>query len=256
MFLSDLHLTHKRPVARPNDDWYEVQKKTLLYIRDEYIKHKIDRMFIAGDIFHSAIVKPSIENLFLECFQGLKISAIPGNHDTQYASIEDIKDTSYGVVSRDFLPIPDNIILLHKYIVPTKEDIPFYMKHCETAENLSNLYPDKIVVVGDNHKAFSYKNVVNCGCIIREGIDEEEYEPRVYIYDTESFIVPIPEYGELSSVHLEAKKHSDNLKEEFFFKLKEGEKFTFNFVKDCKNFLTKSGLNDKIQEVIKKYLGG
>jgi len=84
---SDLHLSHKPPIARSKEDWYQVMKRYLKQLRILCFRNSWDssggryypKVICAGDIFDKWNSPPELINFAIE--QLPSMYAIPGQHD-------------------------------------------------------------------------------------------------------------------------------------------------------------------------------
>jgi DNA repair exonuclease SbcCD nuclease subunit len=92
--LSDLHLSHRPPLARScEEDWYRVQHYYLAQVERIRSQYNVPCL-LAGDIFHSwkepsECVNFALKRLPRECL------GIPGQHDLPYHRYDDIDRTPY-----------------------------------------------------------------------------------------------------------------------------------------------------------------
>jgi len=92
--VSDLHLSHRPPLARMAEpDWYDVMKRHLLEIESVAEKHKIPVVY-AGDIFHKYNPPPRLIAFALKYLPSGW--AIPGQHDLPHHVYENMDRTAYG----------------------------------------------------------------------------------------------------------------------------------------------------------------
>jgi DNA repair exonuclease SbcCD nuclease subunit len=92
-FCSDLHLSHKPPVARAVEpDWYAAMRRP---IADLAKRSRKDRAFVvcAGDIFHHW--NEPVELVNWAARELPDMYSIPGQHDLPYHRYEDIEKSSY-----------------------------------------------------------------------------------------------------------------------------------------------------------------
>lgn len=88
-----------------------------------------------------------------------------------------------------------SILILHKMVVTEK--LWFGQEDYVHAHSLFAQFPEvDLFVCGDNHKSFTVQGdarrgrvgryVVNCGSLMRSGIDQVEHRPVAYVYDTDT----------------------------------------------------------------------
>lgn len=76
-----------------------------------------------------------------------------------------------------------NILVAHTMVIKNKKLWPGQTDY-KVARQLPNLGYD-LVVTGDNHQAFTWKNqVINCGSLMRMRSDQDKHHPTFAIYDT------------------------------------------------------------------------
>jgi len=95
VFVSDLHLSHRAPIARSvEEDWYGVQARYLAQL--ENIAGGLP-IVCCGDIFDKWNAPPELINMALDCIpKGMW--AIPGNHDLPSHDYDQIKRSAYGTL--------------------------------------------------------------------------------------------------------------------------------------------------------------
>lgn len=216
---SDIHLSHKPPLARSNDeDWYGTMKEYLGQLRALQRKHDCP-VFIAGDIFHTPDSPAELINLALRALPD-RTYAIPGQHDLPLHNYADIKKSAYWTLveagkvnnlepGRNSAGLDISVYAFpwgHK-ITPPEDDDEYEFKlaliHAYVwdrknkyrgAPQEQELYPNvaqsldgyTVAAFGDNHKGFWYMAsehgdpwIINCGTFIKRRMDEIDYEPQV-----------------------------------------------------------------------------
>ena len=202
--ISDLHLSHKKPLARgPERDWYAVMERQLRELCE--IKKSLGNIPIiaAGDIFDTYNEIPELVNWCFEHFPFMY--AIPGQHDLPYHNYDHSHRSSYGILSNagmlcDLPPgrpfkVPDSEyqIYLHAFpwgvkVTPLEEEtfrdsfhIAIIHKYiwkkgfgytgAATANRVTALKKQvtgyDFAVFGDNHQGFQTGTIVNNGTFIR-----------------------------------------------------------------------------------------
>lgn len=211
--VSDLHLCHNRPVARADEDWYEVMDRYLENLFNLQEKHKCP-LFISGDLFDKWNSPPELINLLLKYKSAYPIYGVPGQHDLPYHSYKDIHKSAFGtLVESEFLrllspgvtlkcdngfcytgfpwgseitapskcPGP-NIAIVHAYIWKDQTN-----KHKDAPGGLQvNSYAGKlkdydVAFFGDNHIAWESAKAINCGCFIPRKLDEKKLQPSCWL---------------------------------------------------------------------------
>ena len=208
VFVSDIHLSAKPPALRhlePN--WFEAMARPIREMRR--LAEKLDVPVIAaGDIFD--FWNPPAELISFAIQELPKLYAVPGQHDLQNHSYEDIERTGYwtlveaGVIDHIEPGAPKRVGDLELYGFPWK----FPITPCErfdndyfkiavahvycwsgqhkymTAPDTNNVKNFKLsgydaVVTGDNHKGFVAGKVCNTGGFIRRHKPDLEREPFI-----------------------------------------------------------------------------
>lgn len=192
---SDWHLRADRPRCRLDENWLLSQKVVVKQI----VKAANDNdaaLCIIGDLFHTPVVPPRIAIMFLHLIKKAKeVYIIPGNHDLPYHSWDNVNDSTIGIILKtNFVTCLDSpasdMVFLHQLVFKSKNDAPPNSKGTTAAELLDK-YPDyKWIFTGDNHQSFIYEEegryVINPGCILRQKADLKNYQPKVFLIDTES----------------------------------------------------------------------
>jgi hypothetical protein len=180
---ADIHLRDNKPRCRPKDeDWFEVQKQSLLFLYQQAEKHKAD-VCVCGDIFHYETVSNKLLNMCLNIILGSKQKTyiLPGQHDLQFHSLDSIDKTSYGVLhniakeGNTQLRLMSEIGMSAPFGVDVFEGVEngLYFTHVLTmpvrknwmgsisgiyAGDLLDKYPkSNVIFCGDNHLGFFYE---------------------------------------------------------------------------------------------------
>lgn len=277
IFCSDLHFSHKVPVARSvEEDWYEVQGGYLKQLLDLGEKHKAP-IIVAGDIFDKWNAPVELTNYLIQRIH-TPIYAIPGQHDLPHHSMEIMEKTAYwnlvcaGKIinievefpqvidnlriwafpwGTDLSPCPKdnglmiNIALVHKYIWKKGYTYPDAPEENEIHNISKKLKGYDVSVFGDNHKGFlvklqQYVWLLNCGTFMRRKIDEKEYKPSVGLYYSS---------GEIKLYYLDTKK--DKFLDSSELKNILSEKNFISFMEEL-NALTDTGIN--FEESLRKVM--
>ena len=99
---SDLHFSDTPPTLRKNEvDWYQTQYNTFQQIKDftKNLEFEVP-VLIAGDIFDKWDSPASLINMVIDCFKGLKVYAVPGQHDLPMHNFERIEDSAYWTLAK------------------------------------------------------------------------------------------------------------------------------------------------------------
>lgn len=212
---SDWHLSEKPPVARSaEEDWFETQKRYLRQIGVLSRRHGIAGIPIicAGDIFDKWNSSANLINFAIS--EMPHVYAVPGQHDLAHHNYENIRKTAYwtlveagkvtdlrhgstlGMGVQDLVlhafpwnheirprEVPSSLCLhiavIHCYIWKKGFGYPGAPKDKRVGSLLPRLKGYDVAVFGDNHLGFQYKNIFNCGGLMRRKSDEINYAPGV-----------------------------------------------------------------------------
>lgn len=224
---SDIHLSHKPPVARSLEkDWYAAQGDQLGQAINLANEHECP-LIVAGDIFDKPMNPPQLVNWAMEKFAEVRygVYTIPGQHDLLHHSIEDIKKTSYwtlalskaiyhmsgvsGYVNKTtkikLHPFPwgtnpsplktpregsIHIAVCHRYIHKFQHSFPGADPNLSVANTLPFLKGYDAAIFGDNHSGFKAHQIFNCGALIRRNQKERYFASRVGLIFKDETIKP------------------------------------------------------------------
>lgn len=248
VYTADNHVQSTIPACRL-DDFTQTQMRKLQFI-DNIAKERNAIILNGGDITDSSNGKNTIgaiatNNILLKYY--FESWGILGNHDLLNKSLKFTEESlisslisinrfhhltepftfpgtnvtiypyNWGIelqhaeVNKDHF----NIAISHQYVTE-KEDI--VMKHSDkgrVGHTLLDEFPEyDLILTGDNHKRFtSEKNgriLINPGSIFRLTDDQKDFEPGVFLIDTDTKeyeLIKIPiEKGVITNVSLEEKK--------------------------------------------------
>lgn len=215
----DLHIRSTTPRARI-DDFQSEQIRKFQFICDK-AEEKDDIILIAGDMFDTPRVPMStvLAVMFILNHCTSPVLAVTGQHDRYFHS-KDLTNTPIGLLQEagcltiidnekvlgvtgcgweNELPVSQsgNILLIHKSI--TKDTPPFFLEDAISSFDASEMFSGfRYIVAGDYHQSFRaehYGNdVVNCGSMMRQNIDQQKHEPTIYRIDrtgVEDIKIPI-----------------------------------------------------------------
>jgi DNA repair exonuclease SbcCD nuclease subunit len=279
---ADLHLRSDVPRCRAETEteWLMFQS----YCLDLIMQHD-EPIFIAGDIFDKARVHDRVVSMFIGSLRGnSKVAIMPGNHDMEYRS-PNMLNTSYGILDtlcgisdtlysietfHNMLPYGkttkedikgdtiSDILFLHTLTFEKEDDVPFGVKHYDTAESLLRKYPHKIIVVGDMHKPWAVKKgnrlVINCGSMTIQSVNEADYTHGYWKVNEDTLqhsFHELPKGRIVEDKFLEKQAAKDERITAFVESLKGKETITLDFFQNVKNRLTKVGnntINKKVME--------
>jgi hypothetical protein len=205
---SDIHLSHKCPVARSAEpDWYMAMKRHLIQLSDLSVKYNAP-IICAGDVFDRWNSPPELINFAIDNLPDMY--AIPGQHDLPNHVLEDVHKSAYWTLVEQGTLVDLNISLMINddlYLFPfpwgtdikppdagtlSKIKLAVIHKYCwmqgssfpGAEEGHISAYRKQLkgydaAVFGDNHKGFISGKVCNCGSLIRRSIDQIDYKPFV-----------------------------------------------------------------------------
>jgi len=195
--VSDIHLSHKCPVARSAEpNWYDAMARTLGQLTDLKEQYGDVPILCAGDVFDKWSSCSELTNFAIKNLPTMY--AVPGQHDLSLHSYEDIKKTSYWTLVEEgtiinlspdpgFLLLGDNLSLFGvpwgfdvgeasrnaKCCAKSEEDITVAIIHqylwrnrcgypgAPEESNISSLGDSLLgfdaAIFGDNHISFTAK---------------------------------------------------------------------------------------------------
>jgi len=212
---ADWHIRATAPECRL-DDFLSAMWRKVEAVFDLAKTHNCP-ILIAGDIGH----RHQWPNWLIEKFirlinrYGATIYAIPGQHDLPQHNLALKQKSAYGILVEGNHIIEDIKIIIHlgrkidsfpfgiglrhsekkepyiamthQMVIEGKPDWPGQQAY--SAAGLLKKYPEyKLILSGDNHKAFTvkYKNrlLVNPGSLTRTTAIQADHKPRVYLWDS------------------------------------------------------------------------
>jgi len=292
IILADLHLTGNTPIARL-DNIEETWKRKLKFILDYADKNKMS-ILVGGDFFDKPRDWKTLSEVIrlLDDYKGVGVLSIFGQHD-QYLYSKDRYSTSLGVLIESGLirelneyptqfkdvsiygaswgqeiPKPEgiiNILVIHKSI----SDAPLFPgQEYTNAEMFLKNHPEyQFIICGDFHRRFVFladigRILVNPGPLLRMEATEYnmEYEPKFAVLDTETQIVDWidiphePAEKVLTRRHIESKKETENMLDDFIKNISVDHKITFSFKENLQEYLTKNEIKQDIINIISKVM--
>jgi len=263
--VSDWHLRPDRPLCRTDIDWMETQRQNIREVVALANKNEA-HILNAGDIFDAPRMPPNVITLLLQELQNLngKMYLIGGNHSIQYHKQEFLMESSLGILACmdspkiEYLECTDSsedgrfeqwvkkngqdIAIIHTLTFKKESDIMFGMR-AVSAQSLLDKFSDyTYLITGDNHTSFVYdgstderdRYVINPGCLNIQTADHKDYDPCVYLIDTESnkrpVKIPLTPYHEcVTDNHLVEKRERDDRISAFIDAANKGGKVKLNF---------------------------
>jgi DNA repair exonuclease SbcCD nuclease subunit len=259
---ADWHLRGDKPRCRLDEDWKETQREILEFIFEIAFKNNAN-IIHTGDFFNSSHEPDWVKNMVLNIISRRKniiLFLLAGNHEIPYHNFEYINDSTFGVlwnmVNNSNIKSLEELGLCLHYGFPLsyngnnnydkvfvhkltyKNNIPPFIKGAVTAQELLDIFKNsKYIITGDNHKRFIYENegryVINPGCIMRQTVDEINYDPSVYLIDFETEeiqTIKIPDKIEMvTDEYLVDKKKIDERIQSFVELVKDKKGLTLSF---------------------------
>lgn len=279
---ADWHLRSDLPLCRLDENWINTQKNVVNFIITKTNEFNAD-LIIAGDLFDVPKVSPIILNMFLNEIKNLKTTChiIAGNHSLLWHKEENIMESTIGALTT--LPsnypinylfcndksengifehstiLNDKITIVHTLTFPTANDIPFGFKG-QSAQQLIEKYNTPIIITGDNHKNFIYKQnnkiVINPGCITIQTADLIDYKPIIYYINDETMEIKeiqLPNNVSLiTDNHLKQQKIRDERIQTFIETIKSNNKMTLSFIDNLNKALESNNINEEIINIIEE----
>ncbi len=220
--LGDLHLRATRPANRIDDYVNSTQWEKLQQAFETFQEEECMFILQPGDWFDNYGKDPySVTNstIALLMLYRIPIYMVFGQHDIKFHNktlidipIQTLNQTDlihqipndkpetiklggkkklkiYGANWGDSIPKArrqknvTNILLAHTMVIKNKKLWPGQTDYT-FARKLPE-YGYDLVITGDNHQAFTYKNkVINCGSLMRMRSDQHNHQPMFAIYDT------------------------------------------------------------------------
>lgn len=221
VLVSDIHLSHKPPLARSAEpDWYAAMARQLRELKE--LAEGIP-ILCAGDVFDKWNSPPELINFAIDELPHMY--CVPGQHDLPHHNLEDIRKTAYatlvkaGVITNIVEPVVIAGSRIVAYGAPWGRSIPspepikgklqvlvahmychkngFGFPGAPKEQNVTVLSHDTncfdAAVFGDNHKGFLYKErILNHGTFYRRKMDEVNYQPQVGLLFRDGTIQRIP----------------------------------------------------------------
>lgn len=223
--LGDLHIRSSKPTCR-KDNYYEKQFEKLSQAFDTFVDNECRFIIQPGDFFNNygkdpySIVYDAIAFLML---YRIPVYLVFGQHDVKFhnTSLTDIPiqilNKTNLVHKLDYTPTspaqymneiihvygsnwneswPEKltrtrkestkILVTHEMIIKSKKLWPGQTDY-KIARKICDDSKFDLIVSGDNHQSFSYKNrLINCGSLMRMREDQWDHKPIYGIYDTQT----------------------------------------------------------------------
>lgn len=288
----DWHLTEHRPKNRI-DNYHRTQFNKIRYILKTCKKHN-SIILQPGDFFDSYRVSDNLKRKYITLFKKYQIPilTIPGQHDLRHHNF-DLNNTPLGVLNAanslmvvDLIklgsihvygagwekPIPKienkdafNILITHRMVINNKK-LWEGQDDYTSASHLLRTTKFDLIVSGDNHNSFVYKNnnhrmVINCGSLMRSSSNQVNHKPRFYIYETatraiEKHYIPIRN-SVIKIDEIEAEKEKNERLESYIKQLShkvEIKDLGLDYKKNLINFVKKNKIEKEVKNKINMVL--
>lgn len=286
LITADWHIRKTKPICRTDEDWIKTQFEAVEQVFELAVKYKAD-VCIVGDIFHSN------SDTDFECLQliqnfakklkenKLHLFILAGNHDLLYHSSLNMNRSAVGILfrSENIFPLSElgenvsatnfdeevkdaEIVFRHILTFESEKDLPPNVE-AKTAKDLLKETPSaKWIFTGDNHHSFHYekngKHVINPGCLLRQAVDFIDYEPCVFLVDTEKekvlqkFIIDNKEFVDNSYI-LKQEEREERIGE-FVESLKNTKSISLDFLENVKVALMNNKLSKELVSTVEELL--
>jgi hypothetical protein len=275
------------------DNIEETWKRKLSFIFDYATKERIP-ILVAGDFFDKPRDWKTLSEFLklIANYLDISIRSIWGQHD-MYLYSKDRYSTSLGVLVKSGLvgeltdtypvmgrklaiygcswgqeiPKPNgdyNILVIHKNI----SDAPLFPGHEYTnAEMFLRSHPEyNAIVCGDIHKRFLFQKdgrfITNPGPLLR--MEATEYNmttvPKFAVLDIDNqnldwvSIPHEPSSIVLSRTHIENKKETENMLDEFIKNVSVDHKITFSFKENLQEYLIQNKITQRVKDIISEVM--
>ena len=200
----------------------------------------------------------------------IKANVISELDDTKFTEYSEVTGPIYiyGCSWGQEIPKPEkgsiNILVIHKNI----SDAPLFPGHEYTgAELFLKSHPEyHVIICGDIHKRFFFQKngriIVNPGPLLRMEATEYNmaYDPAFPVLDivnqsVEWVTIPHESSGAvLSRKHIENKKETESMLDEFIKNVSVDHKITFSFKENLQEYLTNNNIPQDVKNIISKVM--
>lgn len=299
LLTGDWHIRDDVPVCRTDVDFFATMMQKVRFVVQTAIDRGVTAIIHAGDLFDRGRPVQS-QMLEIELMEALKplhkeaihFLAVPGNHDLPYHSMKELERSSFGVMCRSGYvqnlhdvsfrqeglevvgvgwgyELEDttwvvkglHVGVWHGLVTKTSGEIPGSL----SAENV--LRKNKgydLIVTGDNHQQILEKVdsrlLVNPGSLLRMSIDEVDFEPVVFLYDSEDkslekIRVPIQQ-SVISREHKDLVEARDQKIAAFVESMRTDYEVGLSFEKNLEEYIRENGTPKPVEELVWEVVGG
>ena len=267
---ADLHLREDQPECR-TDDYFKAQHEKIKWLYNlKAEKGNPGVILCAGDIFHKAKVSKRFE---IFCMKELpQMYCIPGNHDLPSHSINEIENSSIGILEGageiEIFKTPlDTIYKFESYGMKIgmihsllHRDNPVKVEGKIISTKAIKILKDNpdcdIILSGDNHQTFieewEGRFLFNPGSMMRMTAAQIEHEPCVILFDAKTKDYKYECFpfvgGEVSRNHIEKKEKHDERMSRFVENMNTDFSMDIDFVKNIELFTKKNKQRKPVQE--------
>ena len=207
--MADLHIRGNTPEMR-KDDYTKAQWQKLKNVVRYANKNDYPLIVVAGDVFDSPNVSYSVLNKtadIINSFYGHWVF-IYGQHDLIFHNYELRAGTPLATLAKlpnVYIAEADNQLVLNGMIIhgaswginPPETECDLLLVHkliTRTSSNMTGAVTAReflahiktearLIISGDNHQTFRYKNLINPGSMMRMSINQTDHEPGFFIVD-------------------------------------------------------------------------
>jgi len=287
----DIHLREDTPECRI-DDFFSEQAKKIEWLYDLQEKYNCP-ILDAGDLFSKS--KPS-HYLTQWAIRNLpnNFHTVPGNHDLPNHNVSLLNKSALGVlVAAGITTVKNKPFFLYKTkVYPFAWGDELYpVQHNKKTRQIAlchvmtymgeSPWPNcrdphakllmrkmkgyDLIITGHNHKAFVIEShtsgqlLVNPGSLMRSSVDQIDFKPRVYLWDSnknkvEPVYVPIKK-NVITREHVDKKKNKDERINAFVEKLTDDLDISSSFIKNMEEYFATHETKPLVQEIVWKALG-
>lgn len=268
---ADWHIRPDRPRCRKDEDWEQFQICSIRKIV-AIANSRGCPLYIIGDIYEKAVVPERLVIMVIRELSMVRhdVYIVPGNHDLPYHSIDNIDDSSIGVINalidkyKFNTPSEAGCVFEHRLVFPDSKSIPHGVD-APTAAELLDEYDSSIkwVFTGDMHGGFHYRSkrgrhVVNPGCINRQSADEAKYAPGVYYVDTSKDQVDRIELDDdselIDDTYIAQEEERDSRIAAFVEKINKGKSIGLSFIDNVRSAMAANVLGSGVKKEIESLL--